>query len=259
MDINAPPSVPRARTGLAVAALILGIVAFLTSVFLVGAMLGVLGILLGAIHLSKRQGPNGMAWAGIGLSVLGIGISIGLGTLYFKAVTALRVHGSGEPAVLQAQAADDPFAPWIGRELPDFTVTDLKGEKLQSTALRGRRVILDFWATWCPPCRRELPHFIRLANEHPDEELLIIGISSEDEQTLSTFAEKEGIPYPIVSADDLPAPFDAIQAIPTTFFIDRNGIIQNVVVGYHDYPSLKEMALNNDAVIDGKDAPAARP
>ena len=96
--------------------------------------------------------------------------------------------------------------------------------------------------------------FIEGRQTHPElivrdwrrDELVIIGVSSEDENTLKDFVAKQGINYAIVSEDNLPAPFDAIQAIPTTFFIDRNGLIQDVVVGYHDYEHLKKLAMADD-------------
>ncbi|MCU0770704.1 MAG: redoxin domain-containing protein [Verrucomicrobia bacterium] len=248
MQPPSPSAVPglRPRTGLAIACLVLGILSVFSSLLLVGALLGLLALLLGALHIAKRRGPNGMAWTGMALSVLGIGLSAGLAVLYFKGFETLRARWSGDATVASEEAVDPALAGWIGRELPEFTVTSLEGEELPSRHWRGRRVILDFWATWCPPCRREIPHFIQLSAEHSRDELLIIGISSEDEKTLQAFVDKEGIPYPVVSAHDLPAPFDAIEAIPTTFFVDRNGRIQQVVVGYHDYEKLRELALALD-------------
>jgi len=260
MDSNFPPPTsippPRPRTGLAIAALVLGILAVFSSILVVGALVGLLAILLGVIHIMQRRGPNGMAWVGITLSVLGIALSVGLGALYFTRFQAVKKEWSE----MAASAEVTPVFPeWIGREVPDFTVTTLEGKQLQPSEWRGRRVVLDFWATWCPPCRLEIPHFIRLANENSQDELLIIGVSSEDEQTLKEFVEKEGINYPIVSANDLPAPFDAIEAIPTTFFIDRNGLIQNVVVGYHDFEPLKELAIAEDLPSDGSAAAQNQP
>jgi peroxiredoxin len=257
-----PPSPPRPpRSGLAIASLVIGILAVFSSILLVGAVAGVLAILLGVIHIAKRRGPNGMAWAGIGLSLLSIMLSLGLGALYFK---GFRAASSGwseltESAAIESGDPSGPFADWIGRELPTFTVTSLDGETFTSEDLRGRRVVLDFWATWCPPCKREIPHFIQLSEENPRETLLILGISSEDTETLSAFVAEEGINYPIVSTSDLPAPFDAILSIPTTFFIDREGIIQHVLVGYHDYDHLKRFALATNATGKGSEAATEGP
>jgi len=263
MDANLPPTaIPpaRPRTGLAIAALVLGVLALFSSILVVGAFLGLMAIVLGAIHIAKRKGPNGMAWTGIGLSILSILLSAGLGILYLKGIKA------GFSAVQQewaqpkpAGTVDSEFSGWIGQQAPDITVTALNGKSYTLSELNGRRVVLDFWATWCPPCRQELPHFIQLAEENSTDDLLLIGISSEDEQTLKAFVAEEGVNYPIVSEADLPEPFNSIAAIPTTFFIDRNGIIQNVIVGYHDYEHLAELALAEDYDGEMTDAPVVEP
>ena len=139
---------------------------------------------------------------------------------------------------------------FIGTETPDFTMTDLKGNKITLSSLKGRRVVLNFWATWCPPCRMEIPQLIDLRKEvHPDE-LAIIGISDEDKQELLEFAAEKKINYTIATADDLPAPYSVIQAIPTTFFIDRRGIIQDVISGLSTLKELEEKATAPDYQAD---------
>jgi peroxiredoxin len=102
---------------------------------------------------------------------------------------------------------------------------------------------------------KEIPHFIKLNSESPADELVIVGISSEEEATLKPFVKNKGINYPIASADDLPAPYSDVSSIPTTFFIDRKGIIQEVLIGYHDFGSLKEHALADDFEGEPKAAP----
>lgn len=129
---------------------------------------------------------------------------------------------------------------FAGQKAPDFTVTTLDGVTLQLSALKGKRVVVDLWATWCGPCRMEIPHFERISKESAD--VVVIGVSNEDEQTLRPFVESMGITYHIASAN-LPAPYGTVSAIPTTFFIDREGNIDNVAVGYHDYPQLRRYAL----------------
>jgi peroxiredoxin len=252
MDLNqtAPPPDPgpRPRIGLAIASLVLGLLAVFGSILLVGALVGLLAVILGLIHISKRRGPNALAYAGIGLALLGMALSCGFGLLYAKGFDAAR---KGWQQARQQNAVRGPdtspeFANWIGREAPDFTVTSLEGEEIRLSDLQGRRVVLDFWATWCSPCRREIPHFIQLTEEHSDDELIILGISDEAEDRLAPFVEENGVNYPIASAQDLPPPFGAVVALPTTFFIDRNGVIQTVLVGYHDYDALKAVAITAD-------------
>lgn len=138
------------------------------------------------------------------------------------------------------------FEQWIGKPSPDFTVTDLQGNRITLSTLKDKRVILDFWATWCPPCKAEIPHFIELRKNISANDLFILGISQEEKGVLNKFVWDYKINYPIAIEDKLPPPYSQISAIPTTFFIDRKGIIQNVTVGYRDYELLLKYAASED-------------
>jgi peroxiredoxin len=138
---------------------------------------------------------------------------------------------------------DFPESKLAGTKAPDFTVRTLSGTELRLSDLKGKRVVVDMWATWCSPCVQEIPHFNRIAEE--SSEVVVIGVSEEDEATLKAFADQMGMTYHVASAK-LPAPYGAVNAYPTTFFIDREGNFDNVAVGYHDYSELKRMALGKD-------------
>lgn len=230
-----PP--PRPRIGLAVACLVLGLLAVLSSVVLVGALLALLALVLGGLHIVRRQGSNKLAWAGIAAAVIGLLLSGGFGLLYFKGVQGLwhQVEEAIDREPNDAAATVQRFDDWVGRETPDFTVTALDGETITLSELRGRRVVLDFCATWCPLSRRMVPRFVELAQAHSPDELLVIGISDEDEERLREFVEEQGVNYPVVSAPDLPAPYDSIVYVPTTFIIGRNGVIQAVLEEPDDF------------------------
>jgi thiol-disulfide isomerase/thioredoxin len=122
--------------------------------------------------------------------------------------------------------------------------------------LKGKRVVIDFWATWCPPCVREIPHFVRLVNESSRDDLMVIGISREEDRILRDFVKAKGVNYPVGRAGDLSSPYADIRSIPTTFFIDRQGVIQKIFVGYHDYGDLRETALSEDYAGEPREAPA---
>jgi len=259
--MNPPPPVPphttqpSPRMGLAIASLVLGILAFLSSFLVVGALLGLLGLILGIVHVLRRQGRNAMAWTGVVLSVLSIVIGACFGVIIFKAANSPEFKKAFEAAMKGAAPGMNEFEDWKGVVAPDFSVTTLDGKTIKLSELKGKRVIVDFWATWCPPCVMEIPHFIKLRSESPADELVIVGISSEDEDTLKPFVKKKGINYSIASADDLAAPYSDVSSIPMTFFIDRKGIIQDVLVGYHDFGKLKEHALADDFAGEPKPAP----
>ena len=248
------------RLGLAVASLVLGILAFVSSFFVVGALFGLIGVILGVAHLLRRQGRNGMAWIGLVLST--VGILVGAGSAWWISKNLVpkfqsefkKAMDTASRGASPATESDD-FGNWLGVAAPDISVTTLDGQTLKLSELKGKRVVLDFWATWCPPCVQEIPHFIKLRSEAAADQVAIVGISSEDTATLKSFVKKKGINYPIASADDLPAPYKDVSGIPTTFFIDRKGIIQNVFVGYHDFDNLKTHALAEDFAGEAKPAP----
>lgn len=248
---NPPPPPPSAPgVALAVASLVLGILALMSSVLVIGAFFGLVGLVLGVLHLARRTGRNGLAWAGIMLSVAGMVASIGV------AAWALpKVKNVLQKTLVRMASQESGFEDWKGATAPDFSVKTLDGTHLKLSELRGRRVIVDFWATWCPPCVKEIPHFIQLRKDIPEAELAILGISNEDEPTLREFVRRKGINYPVASASDLPAPYKNVTAIPTTFFIDRRGVIQEVLVGYHDLESLRKHATAPDTIGELKPAP----
>jgi peroxiredoxin len=237
------------RGGLAVTSLVLGILAACFSFLLVGIVLGLIGLVLGVVHLRRSRPSKAMAWWGVGLSVFGLAASVGFGAFYFYAYKRIETV---------TQAPDEDLAAWEGVAAPDFTFVSLDGKKAALSEFRGKRVVLDFWATWCGPCQKEMPHFIRLVNDASSNELVVVGISSEDEATLRPFVQRKGITYPVASASKLPEPYGSVRAIPTTFFIDRQGVIQNVLVGYHDFAALRSHALQKDFEGSPKARPAAR-
>ncbi|MBW1923071.1 MAG: TlpA family protein disulfide reductase [Deltaproteobacteria bacterium] len=123
---------------------------------------------------------------------------------------------------------------------PDFALPDLSGETRRLSDYTGNVVLLDFWATWCPPCRMSIPELIKLQNDYRDRGLVIIGVSLDDHRQvpnayLKAFREKFNINYEILRYDNriLGDYFGAqAPAIPTMFVIDREMKIREKVVGF---------------------------
>jgi thiol-disulfide isomerase/thioredoxin len=115
----------------------------------------------------------------------------------------------------------------------DFSVTDLSGRTFTSAGLKGKVVLVNFWATWCPPCRAEIPDLVKLQDKYRDH-LLVLGISQDEGpvEEVHKFAAQHGINYPIaMSTPDLEKVFRGVSALPTTFVIDREGKIAQRHVG----------------------------
>ena len=117
--------------------------------------------------------------------------------------------------------------------LPPLTATDLDGRPVSTAELRGKVVIINFWATWCPPCREEIPDLVALQEKYKDQ-LQIIGISQDSGSPADVrrFAAEHKMNYPnILSSPEIEALFPAIYALPTSFILDRDGKLAQKHVG----------------------------
>jgi peroxiredoxin len=135
---------------------------------------------------------------------------------------------------------------WYGRQAPDFTVADLTGKTHTLSSYKGRNVMLIFWATWCNPCKQEIPNLIKLRNTIKEDKLAMLAISyigpmNSTEMVREFVAANPVINYTVISADDtaMPAPYNAINSIPTTFFIDPDGRIKIVAAGVINVSQIK--------------------
>jgi len=110
---------------------------------------------------------------------------------------------------------------------PLFSLTDINGQKLDLVSYRGKVVLLDFWATWCAPCRTEIPHFIAMQNRYGSQGLQIIGISLDDsDNPVKKFYAEQRMNYPVAVGDDkLADSYGGVLGLPVAFIIDRDGRI----------------------------------
>jgi thiol-disulfide isomerase/thioredoxin len=138
-------------------------------------------------------------------------------------------------ARLDAQAAADPgpnvpVGLEVGEKFPDFNETDIAGQPLSVAAHRGRVTMIDFWATWCPPCRAEMPNVIATYNQYYPEGFDIVGVSLDDNQNAVTpFTQARGMAWPQycdgLGWDNKLAKKYGVQSIPMDYLLDRHGVI----------------------------------
>jgi peroxiredoxin len=111
----------------------------------------------------------------------------------------------------------------------DFTVKDMQGKSVSLSAYKGKVILLDFWATWCPPCKAEIPGFVELQDQYGEKGLQVLGVSVDDPaDKLPPFAEEFKMNYPVLvglGRDDLQDAYGPMWGIPTTFLISRDGKI----------------------------------
>jgi thiol-disulfide isomerase/thioredoxin len=157
--------------------------------------------------------------------------------LFFLSLAVLSLagcnqHPASSPQPIQAAIA----AGEIGSHLPEFSVKDLQGREISSADLRGKVVLVDFWATWCQPCKKEMPGYQKLLNLYGSRGFAVIGFKFDtmaDMEDPIQFAKKIGVRYPLALApDDLKQKFGGIEGLPTTMLYDRKGILRKKVIGF---------------------------
>ena len=171
----------------------------------------------------------------------------------------------GTPPASSEPGADAPVVKLLKDPAPigDFTLTDIEGRTISSADLRGKVVLVNFWATWCPPCRAEIPDLIALQQKYRDH-LVVIGISEDESpvETVKAFVAEQKINYPIaMTTPALAKIFRGVSALPTTFVIDRDGKLAQRHVGLLN-PEETELeaqaltGLNTNVRIERVDDPA---
>jgi peroxiredoxin len=153
-----------------------------------------------------------------------------LSSLIFAVLVGIVVPASGQSSAGPQQALGEGE-----RRAPDFTLQRMNGETFQLSEHRGEIVVLNFWATWCPPCKQEIPGFITLQKEFREQGVTFVGVSLDEDgfSSVRPFAEKMGINYPLVVDDGSVAPkYGGVRVLPSTVLIGPNGNVQDRKRGY---------------------------
>lgn len=164
--------------------------------------------------------------------ILPLGLAVGAGLLLSKYVVV---------PLLQPKPTAEAFA-----QAPLFSVQTIDGKTLSLSDLKGKGVIVNFWATWCPPCRAEIPEMIVLQKEY-GEQFTFIGVAINDqEEKVKAFVAQKGLNYPVAMDNGLSALYGkliqgGLQSVPTSFAIDKNGTIVDVIIGMADRAKFEAM------------------
>lgn len=128
----------------------------------------------------------------------------------------------------------------IGAKAPDFELKTLSGETVKLSSLKGKKVMLNFWATWCPPCKAEMPDMEKFYKE-PGKDVVILAVNIDPQLDVKGFVKQYGITFPILldEKDEVNESYQ-ILSIPTTYFINSNGVIQNKYTGAMSLDSMKQ-------------------
>ncbi|MGH9391837.1 MAG: TlpA disulfide reductase family protein, partial [Vicinamibacteria bacterium] len=117
---------------------------------------------------------------------------------------------------------------------------------VELSSMKGKVLILDFWATWCPPCKEEVPHLVRLQSKYRDQGLQIVGLSLDQGGAgdVKPFAEEHDVNYAMLIADEKTTKdYGGVSMIPTTFVVDRNGVVVKRFIGYTAPEAFEEAIL----------------
>ena len=141
-----------------------------------------------------------------------------------------------------------PTVAEVGQPAPDFTLVDTQGKTWTLSQLKGQVVFVNFWATWCPPCRAEMPSMQRLYTYLPKDKFKMLGILNNDSPSLAEdFCRKLGVTIPILNDPNGKVGADyGLTGVPETFIIDKEGILREKFIGpaQWDAPNYVQMLIN---------------
>jgi thiol-disulfide isomerase/thioredoxin len=183
------------------------------------------------------------------LFILAIFAWAGWANWKYRQQAAERRLASAAKGELVADASGNTpqyVSPLKGKPAPDFTLQDLSGKKVSLADFKGKAVLINFWATWCGPCKVETPWLIELRNQYAAKGFEVLGISTEgddlkpgdkegwakDKAAIAKFVKEEKMPYPVlINGDSLATEYGGLDAMPTSFYVDRSGNVVNVQLG----------------------------
>ena len=137
-------------------------------------------------------------------------------------------EGANNQSVQQDVAADEGMPDLRGKRAPEFSLRTVDGKKISLADYKGKAVLINFWATWCAPCKIEMPWFVALHNQYASQGFEILGVSEDDADTprskLAKFGKEQGLNYPLLVGEDaMSRKYGGVEFLPTSYFVGRDG------------------------------------
>jgi thiol-disulfide isomerase/thioredoxin len=174
-----------------------------------------------------------------------------------KQAAARAAAATAKAELANGETADAMFtsSPLLGKQAPDFELVDLHGKKVTLADYKGKPLMINFWATWCGPCKLETPWLVELAKEYEPKGFEILGIDAEDDDVkpsdkagwakdkaaVERFVKQEKMPYPVLlGGDGISGSYGGLEAMPTSFWVDRNGKVVAAQMGITSKADMEE-------------------
>jgi cytochrome c biogenesis protein CcmG/thiol:disulfide interchange protein DsbE len=163
-----------------------------------------------------------------------------------EAERILAGAGQGELVPVPGGGTAQSVSPLNGKPAPDFALEDLSGNKVSLASYRGKALLINFWATWCGPCKLETPWIVELRNKYAAQGFEVLGIDTEGDDlqkndkagwakataAAAKFVAEEKIPYPVLlDGDSISRDYGGLDDLPTSYFVDRKGVVVAAQVG----------------------------
>jgi thiol-disulfide isomerase/thioredoxin len=183
---------------------------------------------------------------GIVLFILAVFAWAGWANWEYRKQAAERALGSAAKGELVADAGGMPrfVSPLQGKPAPAFALEDLSGKKVSLAGYKGKALLINFWATWCGPCKIETPWLIELRNQYAAQGFEILGVSADDidrgdakklgeeKKEIAKFVEQMHMDYPVlIDGDSISQPYGGLDSLPTSFFVNRDGTVVAAQLG----------------------------
>jgi cytochrome c biogenesis protein CcmG/thiol:disulfide interchange protein DsbE len=195
---------------------------------------------------------------GVTLLILATFAWAGWANFEYRQQQAEKTAASGVQATLEKGETADAMltsSPLLGKPAPEFKLEDLSGKPVTLADYKGKALLINFWATWCGPCKLETPWIVELRNQYADKGFEVLGIDSEGDdlkaddkdgfakqkESVAKFVKLEKMPYPVLlNGDSIANQYGGLDAMPTSFWVDRNGKVVASQMGITSKDDMEE-------------------